>query len=48
MRMHARTRMREHARMHTRTHTHTATAVQVSAIRWHPTVIARSAGIHSR
>ena len=30
------------------THTHTVVAVQVSAIRWLPTVMARSAGIHSR
>ena len=40
---HTRSCMREH------TYTHTVVAtVQVSAIRWRPTVAARSAGIHSR
>ena len=39
-----------HARMrtHASTHTHLVVAVQVSAIRWRPTVTARSAVIHGR
>ena len=42
--MHARMHMRTHTRTRTHTHTHTATAVKAIAIRWRPTVTARSAG----
>ena len=48
-RTHVCARTRAHACASTHTHTHTAVAtVQVSAIRWRPTVTVRSASIHSR